>query len=220
MTPSRVAALVIVLMLGSIGITIAIAGTGSGNVPDGTVSGSSAGQHPWPRRLSGGKPRGIPRASAAARRAALHGGIQVDTRRGGQGGGSHQGRRQASRAAAGAMPAVQQICRVRGEGREIHGQNAASCGIPAHVVASTKANHGKMLDTRQRICSAALGPGGEPKGPGHLHFDPLPDHVVEPGMLERREQVIEIPSGRHWRGASIPARSALGGYLLTSVEDS
>lgn len=34
-------------------------------------------------------------------------------------------------------------------------QRAASCGIPAQVVSVTKANHQKVLQTKDRICAAA-----------------------------------------------------------------
>ena len=44
---------------------------------------------------------------------------------------------------------------------EVH---ARSCGIPEDVVTITKSNHGKTLEKRQQICSAAS--FGERRGPG------------------------------------------------------
>jgi hypothetical protein len=46
-------------------------------------------------------------------------------------------------------------------------KNAATCGIPAQVVATTKGNHGKTLETKEKVCAAASGAANEARrGPG------------------------------------------------------
>jgi hypothetical protein len=46
-------------------------------------------------------------------------------------------------------------------------KNASSCGIPAQVVSTTKTNHLKASDTKDKICAAASGQTNEAhRGPG------------------------------------------------------
>ena len=46
-------------------------------------------------------------------------------------------------------------------------KNAGSCGIPAQIVTSSKANHLKSLETKQKVCAAGAGGGNEAhRGPG------------------------------------------------------
>jgi hypothetical protein len=46
-------------------------------------------------------------------------------------------------------------------------KNAGTCGIPAQVVTTSKANHGKAAETKDRICAAGTGEANEARrGPG------------------------------------------------------
>ena len=46
-------------------------------------------------------------------------------------------------------------------------KNAGSCGIPAQIVTSSKANHLKSLETKEKVCAAGAGGGNEAhRGPG------------------------------------------------------
>jgi hypothetical protein len=197
MTPSRVAALVIVLMLGSIGATNAQSpGPAPGTFPTGQFPDQVPGSTPGPGGLPGANEEVF--SGQAQRPGEPPCMVEFKAIR-----GEAEKGMAAIKAAAKRRAQPPELCQLFNKFAESEAkmvkfleENAASCGFPTQVVVSTKSNHGKMLDTRHRICSAALGPGGEPKRPGHLHFDPVPDHVVEPGMLERREQGIDVASGR------------------------
>ncbi len=46
-------------------------------------------------------------------------------------------------------------------------KNASTCGIPAQIVTVTKGNHGKTLETKEKVCAAASGAQNEARrGPG------------------------------------------------------
>jgi hypothetical protein len=42
-------------------------------------------------------------------------------------------------------------------------KNAASCGIPAQIVTTTKSNHVKSGQTKEKVCAAAANGGNEAK---------------------------------------------------------
>jgi hypothetical protein len=46
-------------------------------------------------------------------------------------------------------------------------KNAAACGIPAQIITSTKTNHARAVETKEKICAAsANGPAEPRRGPG------------------------------------------------------
>src|SRR5260370_35225797 len=102
------------------------AGAESGRISKprrGNIPGSKPGRLPRskPGRRSRRDAGGVPRASAAAG-AALHGGIRAVAHRDREAGRGHQGCRRQTCAAAGAVPAVHALHRVRGQGGEVHGE--------------------------------------------------------------------------------------------------
>jgi hypothetical protein len=63
-----------------------------------------------------------------------------------------------------------ELCQLFGRFAEAEGKvvkymedKAASCGIPAQVVATSKTNHAKTLETKKKICSVTAAPQADPK---------------------------------------------------------
>jgi len=91
----------------------------------------------------------------------------------------------AIKAAAAKRAPPQELCQLFARFLESEGKvvkfmekNAATCGIPAQIVAMTKGNHAKTVETKDKVCAAGAGGGGEPKrGPGlgeALGMRPIP----------------------------------------------
>jgi hypothetical protein len=84
-----------------------------------------------------------------------------------------QKRADAIRAASARHAPPQEICNLFGHFTEAEAKmvqfikaNSASCGIPAQVLSASEANHGKTVETRNKVCNAAKFGGGERRGPG------------------------------------------------------
>ena len=84
-----------------------------------------------------------------------------------------QKRADAIKAAAGRHAPPQELCNLFGQFSDAEGKmiafikaNATACGIPAQALTASQANHGKTLETKNKVCSAAKFAGGERRGPG------------------------------------------------------
>ena len=84
-----------------------------------------------------------------------------------------QKRAEAIKAAAARHAPPQEICNLFGQFSEAEGKmvqfikaNSTACGIPADALTASQANHGKTLETKNKVCSAAKFAGGERRGPG------------------------------------------------------
>ncbi len=84
-----------------------------------------------------------------------------------------QKRAEAIKAAAGRHAPPPEICTLFGHFSDAEAKmiqflkaNSATCGIPPQALTASQQNHGKTLETKNKICSAARFSGGERRGPG------------------------------------------------------
>ncbi len=179
MAPVRVASLAIVLMLGSGNGSMAqmvvdpagAPGQNPGAFPSqgaGTFPGQSPGG--FPGQSPGAAPGVMPGAfpGQATRQAppcmAEFAPLRTDTEK----------RAAAIKAAAARHAPPPELCQlftrfIESEAKVVKfmEKNAGTCGIPAQVVTSSKANHVKAAETKDRICAAGAGEANEARrGPG------------------------------------------------------
>jgi hypothetical protein len=171
MAPVRVASLAIALMLGSASGSMAqmtvgpAAGPGGFPAPGaGTFPGQSPGAAPgvMPGAFPGqSRPQAPPCMAEFAP-------LRTETEK----------RAAAIKAAAAKHAPPKEVCQlfvhfIEAEAKVVKfmEKNASSCGIPPQIVTSSKANHVRAAETKEKVCAAAAGAGGgggndAPRGPG------------------------------------------------------
>jgi hypothetical protein len=177
MAPVRVASLAVVLMLGSAGgsmaqMVVGPAGQGGGfpgqAPPVGgfpaQIPGGFPGQGPGPSPggMTGAFPGQGPRQGPPCMSEFMP--LRTETEK----------RAAALKAAAQKHAPQQEICQLfirfaESEAKVVKfmEKNASACGIPAQVITTTKGNHAKSMGTKDKVCAAAAGGGGEARrGPG------------------------------------------------------
>lgn|GEM_PF-3580073 len=179
MAPVRVASLAIVLMLGSASGSMAQMTVGPAGAPGpnpGAFPSQGAGTFPGPS--PGGFPGQSPGAAPGAMPGAFPGQarpqappcmaefapLRTETEK----------RAAAIKAAAAKHVPPPELCQlftrfIESEAKVVKfmEKNAGSCGIPAQVVTTSKTNHVKAAETKDRICAAASNAGSEERrGPG------------------------------------------------------
>jgi len=169
MAPVRSASLAIVLVLASAPGAMAQMVVGP---PTGQNPGTFAPQAPVPGQGLGGFPGQGPGGPPGATQGALPGRpgaqappcmtefapLRTETEK----------RAAALKAAAAKRVPPQELCQlftrfIESEAKVVKfmEKNAASCGIPAQIVSTTKSNHVKSGQTKEKVCSAAASGGGQ-----------------------------------------------------------
>ncbi len=175
MAPVRVACLAVMLMLGSASGSMAqmVVGPTPGQSPSpfpsqgaGTFPGPSPGGFPGQSPGAGVMPGGFPGQAPpqAPPCMAEFTPLRIETEKRGA----------AIKAAAAKHAPPQEICQlfvrfIESEAKVVKfmEKNASTCGIPAQIVTVTKGNHGKTLETKEKVCAAASGAQNEARrGPG------------------------------------------------------
>jgi hypothetical protein len=176
MMPFRVAAVAAALTLGSMGGAVAqLVGGTPGTFPAGRFPDQMPGATPGPSPggFPGQSPGGFSTGQGLLPGPAPQQGVPPCMAEFAPLRSEAEKRAAAIKAAAAKRVAPAELCQLFGKFVESEAKvvkfmekNAASCGIPAQIITSTKTNHGKTLETKQKICSAGPVGGGEPKGPG------------------------------------------------------
>ena len=171
MAPVRVASLAIVLMLGSASGSMGQMVVGPAGAPGqnpGTFPGQ--GQGTFPGQSPGASPGMMPGAFPGQARPqappcmAEFAPLRTETEK----------RAAAIKAAAARHSPPPELCQlftrfIEAEAKVVKfmEKNASSCGIPAQIVTSSKTNHGKSVETKDKICAAGAGEANEARrGPG------------------------------------------------------
>ena len=174
MAPVRVASLVIALMLGSASGTIAqmvVGPTGAPGLGPGTFPGQAPGGFPGqsPGAAPGVMPGGFsgqppPRQAPPCMVEFVPLRTETEKRAG------------ALKAAASRRVPPAELCQlfvrfVESEGKVVKfmEKNASSCGIPVQIVTTSKTNHARSIETKDKVCAAGTGgaAGNEAsRGPG------------------------------------------------------
>jgi hypothetical protein len=171
MAPVRVASLAIVLMLGSASGSMGQMVVGPAGAP-GQNPGTFPGQGPgtFPGQSPGASPGMMPGAFPGQARPqappcmAEFAPLRTETEK----------RAAAIKAAAARHRPPPELCQlftrfIEAEAKVVKfmEKNASSCGIPAQIVTSSKANHGKSVETKDKVCAAGAGEANEARrGPG------------------------------------------------------